>query len=52
MDLSYNRIDPTLAETFISRLAKARRIDLSHNRIGKIGCECLSQLFLENGTRI
>lgn len=52
VDLSYNRIDPTLAETFISRLAKARRIDLSHNRIGKIGCERLSQLFLQNGTRI
>lgn len=38
VNLSGNRIDGYLGEQFIERLGKTKRIDLSHNRIGKMGC--------------
>jgi hypothetical protein len=38
VDLSYNRIDPTLADVLIDKLKNIRKINLSHNKIGKVGC--------------
>lgn len=52
MDLSYNRIDVLLAEALIEKLGKVKRVDMSHNRIGKTGCEKFSELFIMPHTRI
>jgi len=50
--LSYNRIDALLGESLIEKLGKTRIIDLSHNRIGKVGCQKFSDLFRVSLTRI
>ena len=38
VDLSYNQIDRLTSEFIIENLGKVTTIDLSHNRIGKVGC--------------
>lgn len=59
VDLSSNEIDRNISDTLISELQNVRIIDLSHNRIGKLGCDrfnwmfrnikvCLRELFLSD----
>lgn len=36
----------------IEKLGKVKRVDMSHNRLGKTGCEKFSELFLMPHTRI
>ena len=52
IDFSYNCIDSAMAESIIEQVGRAKKVDLSHNRIGKVGCQKFSELFLTSTTRI
>lgn len=38
IDFSYNRIDSTMSEAIVEKLGRVRKVNLSHNRISKVGC--------------
>ena len=50
VDLSNNRIDRLLSESLIESLSHVQIINLSHNRIGKVGCAKFAELFLSQKT--
>ena len=52
VDLSSNQIDRLLSESLIPELKNVKIINLSSNRIGKIGCDKFAELFYHPKTRI
>lgn len=45
VDLSHNEINSNISEALISELKNVKIINLSHNRIGKVGCQSFDALF-------
>ena len=41
-----------MAETIVAEVGRAKKVILSHNRIGKLGCQKFMELFVTSTTRI
>ena len=41
-----------MAESIVGEVGRSKKVNLSHNRIGKVGCQKFAELFLSNMTRI